>query len=256
MLKLPRAFCWTRMGAESGQSLDVILKRKELERQAGNGTFFWGIGNSLGTAIIKFVNKEPKPKVLFSKIKSKPKKIDTSPAKVYLWKSFIDHHECIHELPINNLVLSRGYSTTRGKTHHYALVCNKENSFKREVWEDINFNNLKNYISDKNKLGFSQVTAIVKRNGHEGTNGLQYNVEFSASLVEPFFVKLVHPLEISLLTLDDLNMVVNYDNISRSDWESLSSGIHQQLEDKYNYKTLYTQYSLSFNNENEDEYTV
>jgi hypothetical protein len=37
--------CWTRMQSEAGQQLDAIMSRKELERRAGGGIFFWGVGN-------------------------------------------------------------------------------------------------------------------------------------------------------------------------------------------------------------------
>lgn len=37
--------CWSRMQAEAGQSLDAIVRRKELEREANGGLFLWGVGN-------------------------------------------------------------------------------------------------------------------------------------------------------------------------------------------------------------------
>jgi len=43
----PPICCWTRMGTESGQELACIIRRKEFERRIG-GTFWWGIGTSLG----------------------------------------------------------------------------------------------------------------------------------------------------------------------------------------------------------------
>ena len=42
----PNAFVWTKIQAEAGQSIKRILNRKELERQASDGTFWWGIGES------------------------------------------------------------------------------------------------------------------------------------------------------------------------------------------------------------------
>ncbi len=38
--------CWTRMQAESGQDLLNIVRRKEIERRANGGIFFWGVGNA------------------------------------------------------------------------------------------------------------------------------------------------------------------------------------------------------------------
>ena len=45
------AFVWTKMGVESGEDLAKIIRRKESERIAGRGIFWWGIGNSLGAAV-------------------------------------------------------------------------------------------------------------------------------------------------------------------------------------------------------------
>jgi 4-aminobutyrate aminotransferase-like enzyme len=53
---VPDIFCWTKMGTEAGQTLGTILRRKELERQAGSGIFAWGIGNSLGASPALAVN--------------------------------------------------------------------------------------------------------------------------------------------------------------------------------------------------------
>ena len=39
---IPGAFVWTKIQAEAGQSIKRILNRKELERQASDGTFWWG----------------------------------------------------------------------------------------------------------------------------------------------------------------------------------------------------------------------
>ena len=43
--------CWTRMQSEAGEGLPKILRRKDLERRAGAGLFFWGVGNAPARAI-------------------------------------------------------------------------------------------------------------------------------------------------------------------------------------------------------------
>lgn len=40
------AFVWTKMGVESGGVLTQIILRKEAERIAGDGNFWWGISNN------------------------------------------------------------------------------------------------------------------------------------------------------------------------------------------------------------------
>ena len=44
-------FVWSKMQAEAGQGLAAIVARKEAERAAVDGIFWWGIGNSLGRAM-------------------------------------------------------------------------------------------------------------------------------------------------------------------------------------------------------------
>jgi hypothetical protein len=43
---IPNAFVWTKIQADAGESVRQILYRKEQERLAGDGSFWWGIGES------------------------------------------------------------------------------------------------------------------------------------------------------------------------------------------------------------------
>jgi hypothetical protein len=45
------AYVWSKAGPEAGQPISVILARKEAERQAGSGVFFWGHSTSLGSDV-------------------------------------------------------------------------------------------------------------------------------------------------------------------------------------------------------------
>jgi|SRR5580693_804078 hypothetical protein len=86
----PTVFCWTKMQAEAGQPLAHILRRKDLERSAGDGVFFWGIGNSLGTRILDLLGASGCPVVVFSTMRSKPKSEDASPDSVLRWTGYLD----------------------------------------------------------------------------------------------------------------------------------------------------------------------
>src|SRR4051812_32762844 len=88
--RLPEAFCWTKMGAEAGQSLQTILARKDAERHLGNGVFFWGIGCSLGARMWRFVNSVTQPRVVFTPMRTRPKDIDVSPKRVCVWRAYLD----------------------------------------------------------------------------------------------------------------------------------------------------------------------
>src|SRR4051812_49335379 len=84
-MSLPKRFCWTRFGVEAGQSVDHILLRKEQERRANSGVFFWGIGSAVGRSITELLRQTQLPEVLFSPIKSNPRAVDTTPATVVAW---------------------------------------------------------------------------------------------------------------------------------------------------------------------------
>ena len=82
MLPLPAAFVWTRFGVEAGETIEQILSRKEAERQACDGRFFWGIGNSVKPGLLTLLGSLVMPELLFSPIRSKPRAVDVSPAAV------------------------------------------------------------------------------------------------------------------------------------------------------------------------------
>jgi len=63
---IPDQFVWTKMQTNAGESLENIIRRKELERKAGNGIFWWGVGESKGPAIKKLIGICSKPEILFS----------------------------------------------------------------------------------------------------------------------------------------------------------------------------------------------
>lgn len=110
------------MQAEAGQSLDTIIQRKELERAVGDGVFFWGIGNAVGSSIAALVRRVTTPRVLFSIMRSKPKRQDVEPEALLLWTAYIDGDGQIRPLPRHALVLSRATTATGEKRRHYALV--------------------------------------------------------------------------------------------------------------------------------------
>ena len=207
------------MGDEAGQLLENILVRKELERELGNGLFIWGIGNSLGDTIWKYVSEKPLLKVFFSKIKSKPKIIDSKPKKVYYWTHYQDRFNKHHKLPEHALVLSRGHTNKALKKKHYALICHKKESIQKEKWEQINFYSLKNIYSKANKIGYSQVTAIVERNSNLSEKTNFYEMIFSADLVKPYFVTLINPIEIKLKNLRELERLLSLKVLNKTEWK-------------------------------------
>lgn len=190
-MQIPDYFCWTRFGTETGEKIDSILNRKEGERIKNNGIFLWGIGNAIGPSIKKLIKLTREPDVIFSPIKSKPKQIDAKPLTKVIWKSGITINGERYIVPKHSIVTSR--LNSRG--FHYALVCYAENKLEIANMDGrIYSENLQNILTG-NKVGASQVTAVVKndKNGNQETKNT-YNIAFKAKLVYPYFIKLSEPL--------------------------------------------------------------
>jgi hypothetical protein len=181
------------MQAEAGQSLEVIVSRKELERAAGLGRFFWGVGTSLGPRLFELLRDVPRPMVLFSVMRAKPKRQDVRPDTVVLWTSYNDALGRRRRLPEHALVLSRG-STARGpKERHYALVCHSRSPLDLTEVAQIRLGHFRNWGSTSSRIGSSQVTAIVEHRAARDPGPL-YGVELVAELADPYFVRLDDPV--------------------------------------------------------------
>jgi hypothetical protein len=196
-LMLPKHFCWTRFGTEAGEKIDSILARKEQERLATGGVFLWGIGNSVGPAIRDLIRLEERPMVLFSPMRSKPKAIDVAPTGLTVWSEALDLDGRDWPIPEGVKVTSRqGSETGRTKRSHYALVCRSSTPLTALDLASLRYEELVN-LQSKNKLGASQVTAVVEQIAGGATECTTYPVAFMAELVFPYFVKLAGPLESS-----------------------------------------------------------
>lgn len=196
----PQSFVWTRFGTEAGQSISDILRRKETERVANGGVFYWGIGNAVGPSILELLRKNEAPEVLFSPIKSAPRKEDVTPEAVVAWTAAEGLDGEPHRLPIWSLITSR-FNIDRPR--HYALVCSSEISFAdgillaAENAERIAMGELTNLVTGR-PLGSSQVTAVVQRRVRAGFSSAEYDVSFRAKLVPPYFVQLSGPKSFSV----------------------------------------------------------
>lgn len=196
---LPPVFCWTKMGAEAGQGLNAILRRKELERLCGNGVFAWGIGNSVGPAIrhARSFGLDAL-EVFFTPMKSAPKSMDVAPSTLVLWNSYEDEWGQAAPLPAHILVTSRGNTSERDglKQLHYALICRSARSLQAPaLHQTVDPSAVCNLVS-QNRTGASQVTAVVRtRTSREP--GRPYPVQFRATLAEPGFVRLLQPTHVS-----------------------------------------------------------
>ena len=192
VVELPEVFCWTRFGSEAGEGIQGILARKERERRDNSGLFTWGIGNSVAPGIAELVRRSTRPEVLFSPIKSRPRKIDVSPSIVVRWRRATTLTGVRVELPETSLVTS-GMPSIDAAAPHYALVCAAESPLQLSDWGRLRFGELRNLRSGK-PLGPSQVTAVVQREaGATVLPGPEYVVALRTALADPYFLRLEDP---------------------------------------------------------------
>jgi hypothetical protein len=194
-MALPECFCWTRFGTEAAQSIEQILARKEQERVANDGVFFWGIGNALGPSMNELLRCCREPEVLFSPIKSAARLQDVAPAAVAAWVSGETLAGDEFRLPERSLITSR-HNPDAPRAAHYALVCYSEEPLTARSprpGEKLSFRSLSNLRTGR-PIGASQVTAVVRRDEGDLSGATVYEVAIRAKLVYPHFIRLRNPV--------------------------------------------------------------
>jgi hypothetical protein len=186
-MDLPTLFCWTRFGTEAGEPIGSILQRKEIERLANGGIFYWGVGNSVAPGIASLLQRVARPELLFSPIKSRPRPEDVAPQRVVRWREAISIAGDRITLPETVRV------TSRESRSHYALVCSCTEPLEVATLGRLHFSDLRNLGSGQ-PLGSSQVTAVVAHQLDAGAHRDDgYLISLRAFLVEPYFVRLAAP---------------------------------------------------------------
>ncbi len=226
----PDVFCWTKIGAEAGQKLEDIIRRKEFERIAGNGRFGWGIGNALGDSPRLAMAAVPngRLKVVFSTMKSPPKPQDVDPAQICIWTKYQLPNGEIRPLDQTMLITSR-YSEK--KTCHYALICSSVDSLlSTSTTCGLPSKILRNFLSNK-PVGSSQVTSVVSCRSEVGESLKgDYPVTFTADLDSPGYVRLLSPVVVEgtlYSAYRDFSRQVEY-----SKWAECMANIWRLVEEK------------------------
>lgn len=218
--------CWTRMQSEAGQELSKILQRKENERAAGDGIFFWGVGNA-PSKLIPAVSrlKLPVP-IYFSIMKSKPKLVDYAPSSVVIWRRFIDAHGIERPLPSSALVTSRGNNGSGSvKTKHFALICQADEKLGLTYGLPFHHYMYRNAGQNGGQIGASQVTALLNRDNATPLATAHYEINLKAKLAGSYWVRLTDPLALSDAQIALYNRA---NETSASDWLELVSDLRQR----------------------------
>ncbi len=202
-MNLPRAFCWQRIGPYSEQSTRLVVYRKNLERLAGDGEYWWGHGiggicDSIDPHLINAVKQsERPPKVLFS-----PMKDEEDVHKRKQGRRIIFEAETMdgtrYELP-PHVIMTR---TLDDKRPYFALICSSPeplNPAPNRIIERIDVTNYRSIHkngkrSEQNlKAAGQRTTMVIERFGSErrlATDG--YPVIFQAKLIWPYCVRLLY----------------------------------------------------------------
>jgi hypothetical protein len=183
-------FVWTKMQVESGFPLPQTLFFKEMERQAGDGVFWWGVGNAVDRNLVQqeAENARGSLPVLFSLMVSRPKRIDVRPGHVSLWTQWEDSDGKLHDLPAHVLEFSGG---KKQKNFHYALVCHSPVPL---ALGSLLFDPRCCKTCRDKDVGAKMVTALLKGDPEDPRHSLGiYHFGMRATLVKPWFVKLITP---------------------------------------------------------------
>ncbi|NNU64352.1 hypothetical protein G9X67_03500 [Rhizobium sp. WYCCWR 11152] len=225
-MSIPEFVCWSRMQSEAGQELTKILKRKENERQAGDGMFFWGVGNAPSTAISSLARLRCEIPVYFSIMKTKPKLADSAPSSLVIWRCYIDLCGTEKALPPFALITSRGNSENgRRKTRHFALMCQSDCKLELRYGYPFHHYTYRNAGPNGGQIGASQVTALLTRDASIETAIAQYEINLQARLTGSYWVRLTDPLPLSESQIALYNSA---DVINPSDWIGFVSDLREK----------------------------
>lgn len=207
--------CWTRMQTESGEGLERIVARKNMERAAGDGLFFWGIGTSLGDKIEWVRSKQRTTPLIFSKMISPPKQVDAAPSDVLVWQTYLDRAGNRYSVPEHVLVTSRAHTRLGTKNRHYALMCGSSETLALADHGPLDHRAYRNAGPEGLPIGASQVTALIQRWQEEDTNNADYRIHLRAHLIDLQFVRLSDPC-----LLDDVQRkrVAEFETASPRRW--------------------------------------
>ncbi len=184
-----------KMGADGGQALEAVIARREFERRMGNGIFWWAIGSPLGQAVrCAAEDAGGVLPVLFSQMPSKPQRRDTHPNEILLWPEWQDLSGTTQKVPDHILLWSRG--TDRGpKQRHYALVCHSDTPVMLGCHGPFDPTQCQTHLGQR--PGTSQVTALLRDDARDSHVPSKYRLGFRASIICPWFVRLVNPRQLT-----------------------------------------------------------
>lgn len=218
-------FVWSLIGEDAGETLKHIMMRKEAERRAGQGEFWWGLGTPLGESVesAAIVNKRTLP-ALFSALKPKEGDGDAK-AKIQVWNSWHSIRKDGQRGTIpDHVLVTGGYAPRKpGKPEkqHYALVCRSNAPLilgNHGFFDPAQCRTVKNNIAP----GSSQRAALLT--GQHAHSQGPYTIAFEATLAGPWYVRLEDG---RVLTPAEIDRVRQYKD--GDDWLALVKSLRKKL---------------------------
>ncbi|MFC5431374.1 hypothetical protein ACFPTO_21595 [Paraburkholderia denitrificans] len=191
---LPPAFCWSRIGAESGEDLATLIVRKEWERRLGGGRFLWGIGRSLGNSAQIAALRTGSLLALFSPAASRSRAPVRKREDALVWNAWVDVNGQVRQLPPHVFVASRAtWPSGRAREQHYALVCASPTELSIGSSLKAHPERLRS-VSTGKVPSASQATVVVDRVEPVGElAGKGYPIALAVELEAPYAVRLTQP---------------------------------------------------------------
>ncbi|MGU7779270.1 hypothetical protein [Burkholderia sp. PU8-34] len=205
---LPRTFCWTKIGTESGEELATVVLRKEWERRLGGGRFLWGINQPLGSSAQVAAHRTGSLLALFSPVAARARMVGRG--NVLLWNAWIDAGGQVRQLPPHTFITSRAkLPSGRPREQHYALVCASSTALTIGTRLRVHPEQLRS-VSTGKRLGAAQGAVVVDCADRAGARGAEqagksYPLALSVELEAPYFVRLAQPSVLKARDLADVN---------------------------------------------------
>lgn len=248
----PSYVCWTRMQAESGQTLGSIIQPKECERRYGDGHFCWGVSNAPALAISPLARQRTPVPAIFSEMESKPRPADTHPAQVVAWRPYLDFDGTERPLPDHVLVTSKATITRTMKLRsHYALMCFTDSPLEladgAARFDHPAYRNVSNQCAP---VGPSQVTALLQLTDPGDANPTNlttsYQADLQAWLTGSYWVRLCDPV---LPRPEQLVALRRTSGLEARDWFDIVATIHDSepfpIDHVESQSTLFSQLALA-----------
>jgi hypothetical protein len=212
-------FVWREVSFDAGESPEHIVVRKEAERIAGSGEFWWGVDAPLGISVqVKAEQNGGTLPVLFSRSRNTDKQQSRQVRVWDTWRSLL--HPQQHGRIPGHIIVTSGHDPGKRQTR-YALTCH---SNVKLALGAIGFCDLAQCRSVKGGGrvdGLRGAHVLIKHKpliSRQGPSSKSvHSIAFTATLVGHSFVLLEN---FRVLTLAELNSVLQFK--TGDDWLSLA----------------------------------